>query len=136
MCRCTLNCFAAKNRNVDNGSSDGIKIVIERKKQIMGTQPADIYIDDEFLGTLGCGDFINYTIDAIKAESGIKIRIVMLYLFHKGRSAYMTLKANNTKQKCITVIQDPNNNAPKADLTGFDVISRTISGVEKYSSPK
>jgi len=125
------------NDNIDNSNTDNrIKIVIERKKQMMGSQPADIYIDDEFLGTLRCGDFINYNLDTRKAESGIKIRIVLLYLFNKSRSLYMTVKTNETNSKSITVIQNPNNNAPEADITGFDVISRTLSGVEKYSSPR
>lgn len=113
-----------------------IPVIIELKKQMMGSQPADIYIDDEFLGTLRSGDFINYNLAAEKASSEIKIRIAMLYLFNRAINLYVTLKPNETEPKSITVFQNFNTNKPDVEITGFDVISRTQSGSEKYNSPK
>ena len=112
-----------------------IPVIIKLKKQMMGSQPADIYIDDEFLGTLRSGDFINYNLAAEKASSELKIRIAMLYLFNRVINLYITLKPNETEPKSITVFQSFNTSKPDVEITGFDVISRTQSGSEKYNSP-
>ena len=121
---------------ISSENTNDIPVIIKLKKQMMGSQPADIYIDDEFLGTLRSGDFINYNLAAKKASSEIKIRIAMLYLFNRVINLYITLKPNETEPKSITVFQSFNTSKPDVEITGFDVISRTQSGSEKYNSPK
>lgn len=115
----------------------GFPIVLKLKKQMLGGMPVDIYIDDEFVDTLRSGgDFINYNLAAEKATSEIKIRIVMMYLFKNSCSLYITLNLNEREPKSITIFQNFSTNKPDVEIVGFDVISRTLSGNEKYSSPK
>lgn len=130
------NCGESITTDEIMSSIKDIPVIIKLKKQMLGSQPADIYIDDEFLGTLRSGDFINYSLAAEKASSEIKIRIAMLYLFNKAINLYITLKPNETESKSITVFQSFNTNKPDVEIVGFDVISRTQSGIEKYNSPK
>lgn len=72
------NCGESITTNEIMSSIKDIPVIIKLKKQMLGSQPADIYINDEFLGTLRSGDFINYNLAAEKASSEIKIRIAMI----------------------------------------------------------
>lgn len=128
------NCGETVNGTTTNADNE-IKIVIERKKQMLNDVPADVYIDDEFLGTFRKGDFINYKLDASKAASEIKIRIALVYYFNRARNLYMTVKINEAISKRITVIQT-NGNTPDVELEGFDVISKSQTSIERYNSPK
>ena len=61
---------------------------------------------------------------------------IMMYLFKNSCSLYITLNLNEREPKSITIFQNFSTNKPDVEIVGFDVISRTLSGNEKYSSPK